>query len=102
MDRVHRGVTPRRHYVPHFNGSTDGHDGFGRSNGFENGSDGARRRFRVVGQRIGASSTDALAQWLGTGTADALEERLGASSADTVEERFGTGTADTLEIVSAV
>jgi hypothetical protein len=101
MDRVHRGVTPRRHYVPHFNGSSDGHDGFGRSNGSENGSNRARRWFRVVGQRIGTSTADALAQRLGTCTPDALEERIGASTADTVEERFGSGSADTLEIVSA-
>ncbi len=99
MDRVHRGVSPRRHYVPHFNGSSHGHDGFGRSNGSENGSNGARGRFRVDGQRIGASSADALAKRLGTCTTDALEERLGTSSADAVEKRFGTGTADALEVV---
>ena len=100
MDRVHRGVTPRRHYVPHFNGSVHGHAGFGRSNGSENSSNHSRRQFRDDGQRIGASTADALAKWFGTSTADALEERFGTSTADTLEERFGSGTADTLEIVS--
>ena len=99
---MHRGVTPRRHYVPHFNSSSLGHAGFGRSHGSENSCYHARRQFRDDGQWLGASTADALAQWFGTGSADAMEERLGAGTADTVEERFGSGSADTLEIVSAV
>jgi phage major head subunit gpT-like protein len=100
MDRVHRGVTPRRHYVPHFNGSIHGHASFGWRHGFENGSNHARRQFRDDGQRIGASTADALAKWLGTCTADAMEEWIGASTADTLEERFGSGSTDTLEVVT--
>jgi hypothetical protein len=101
MDRVHRGVTPRRHYVPHFNGCTHGHAGFGWRDGSEDSSNHSRRQFCDDGQRIGASTADALAQWFGTCTADAMEERIGASTADTVEKRFGSGSADTLEVTSA-
>ena len=101
MDRVRPGVTPRRHYVPYFIGSRAGHDGFSRSDGSENSSNGARRWFRVDGQRYGTSSADTLEKRLGTSSADALEERHGTSSADTVE-RYGTGSANTLERVSAV
>lgn len=95
MDRVRPEVTPRRHYVPHFNGSTLGHVGFGRSHGLENSSDHARRWIRVDGQRYGASSADTVEKWHGTGTADAVEERYRTSSTDTVEWD-GSGSADTL------
>ena len=99
MDRVRPEVNPRRHYVPHFNGSTLGHVGSGRSDGLENSSDHARRWFRVDGQRYGASSADTVEKRHGTGTADAVEERHRTSSTDTVEWD-GTGSADTLVIVS--
>lgn len=95
MDRVRPEVNPRRHYVPHFNGSTHGHVGFGRSDGLENGSDNARRWFRVDGQRYGASSADTVEKRHGTGTTDAVEERHRTSSTDTVEWN-GSGSADTL------
>jgi hypothetical protein len=99
MDRVRPEVNPRRHYVPHFSGSTHGHVGFGRSDGLENSSDRARRWFRVDGQRYGASSADTVEKRHGTGTTDAVEERHRTSSTDTVEWN-GSGSADTLVIVS--
>lgn len=108
MDRVPPwGFPSRRHNVTHFNGCTRSHAGPGWSNGSENGSNHARRWLCVDGQRLGASSADALEkrfgassantveEWLGTGSADALEERFGTSTPDAVE-RFGSGSADTL------
>lgn len=95
MDRVRPEVTPRRHYVPHFNGSTPGYAGFSRSDGLENSSDHAWRWIRVDGQRYGTSSADTVEKRHGTGTTDAVEERNRTSSTDTVEWN-GTGSADTL------
>jgi hypothetical protein len=95
MDRVCPEGNPRRLYVQHFNGSTLGHVGIGRSDGLENSGNHPRRWFRVDGQRYGASSADTVEKRHRTGTTDAVEERHRTSSTDTVEWN-GSGSADTL------